>query len=137
MIKQLITSLFACSIAFTSCTKSQAESNPALIQAQSKLVDLGLSNYPSSYKNLGLSKEQFARFCLDYIVWRDEQPGKRTEWSKNYTKWKLTLGKVSPAAKQAWGEGWLKKHPDVKKLSAKQLFEAFEKTFPVSAKQLQ
>lgn len=124
-------------MAFASCTKTEAKPNSALLEAQTKLVDIGLTNNPSSYKKLGLSKEQFARFCLDYIVWRDEQPGKHTEWSKNNTRWKLTMGKVTPEAKQAWGDAWLKKHPDVKRVSAKQLFVAFEKTFPESAKQLE
>ena len=47
------------------------------------------------------------------------------------------MGKVTPEAKQAWGDNWLKSNPTVKKVSAKQLFDAFEKTFPESAKYLQ
>lgn len=135
--KLLITSLLASTLASASCPMAQGKPNPALLEAQSKLVDIGLTNNPSSYKKLRLSKEQFARFCLDYIVWRDEQPGKHTEWSKNNTRWKLTMGKVTPEAKQAWGDNWLKRNPTVKKVSAKQLFDAFEKTFPESAKYLQ
>ncbi len=135
--KLLITSLLASTMAFASCTISEAKPNPASLEIQRQLLDKELSKTSVHFKNLGLSKEQFSSFCLDYFAWRDEQPGKWVEWTEHYTKWKTILGKVSPEAKQAWGDSWLKKNPDVKKISTKQLFDAFEKTFPALANQLQ